>query len=250
MSALDIAKAAAASASPRVIIAATIENLRQLQTMDSKFPQPLTEKSLHGLLGDFVDIAHPTIEGDKQMLMFQMLPLIGVLMGDSYYLPFGADKHFANTFSLVIARTADGKGQAKHACEEAILTVDPAFKIHSNPASGEGLVRMLSNQAVVTLTNGHKRRVAIHNSEMASTFIAVNRKESTLGQFLRNAFDSEAIETYRSDARKSNTADNYLLGFVGTITPKELEEVMPPTGLDERSAKPLPVVNWIEGQDP
>jgi hypothetical protein len=213
------------NADARKIIATTMESLRQLQTLDGNFPKPLTEKSIHGLLGDFVKIAHPTIEGCREMLVFQMLPLIGVLMGDAYYLPFGSDKHFPSIFSLVIARTADGKGQAKHACEDAISFVDPAFKIHSNPSSGEGLVRMLGNQ--MAMTGGHKKRVAIHNAEMVTAFVAQNRKDSTLGGFIRNAYDGEFIENYRSESKKSTTADNYILGFCGTITPKELEKCMP-----------------------
>jgi hypothetical protein len=223
--AFDSAKKDLSLSNPRIVIAKAMETLRQLQTLDGNFPKPLTEKSIHGLLGEFINIAHPTIEGCREMLMFQMLPLIGVVLGDAYYLPFGSDKHFPSIFSLGIARTADGKGQAKRACEEAIKLVEPSLRIHSNPSSGEGLVRMLGN--LMAMAGGHKKRVAIHSSEMSITFVAQNRKDSTLSGFLRSAYDGESIENFRSENKKSSTADNYILGFAGTITPQELEKCMP-----------------------
>lgn len=221
----DAAKKDLRTTPPRLVIAKAMETLRQMQTLDDGFPKPLTSKALHGLLGEFVEIAHPATEGCKEMLLYQMLPLIGVLLGDSYYLLFGADKHLASIFSLVIARTSEGKGQAKRAAEEAIAAIDPTFKTHSNVSSGEGLIRMLGNS--IAMPGGHKKRVAIHCSEMVNLFVAQSRKDSTLGGFTRAAFDGELIENYRSESKKSQTADNYILGLVGTITPKELEECMP-----------------------
>jgi len=211
-----------------LVLARVMETLKQAQTIDTGLPPALTEKSLHGLLGDFVDIAYPATEGCKELLMFQMVPLLGALMGDSYYLPFGADKHFASLFSLVIARTADGKGQAQNACEDAIAAIsakDPTFRVHTGVASGEGLVRMLGEN--IAMEGTHKKRVAIITGEMASMFVSQNRKDSSLGPHIRSAFDGKLLENFRSSGKVSQVANNYLLGLVGSITPKELQIVMP-----------------------
>jgi len=225
---LDLSKQSLQTAEPRAVIAATMESLRKLQTLDGKFPQPLTRKSLWGILGDFVEVAYPTVVASREMLLYEMLPLLGVLLGDSFYLPYGSDKHYPSIFSLVIARTSDGKGQAWHACQDAIELVDAGWlrhNVHSNPASGEGLIRMLGGQ--LKIEGGHRKSVAIFNTEMMTSFVAQGRKDSSLGGFLRKAYDGDSLENFRSEGKKSTTADNYLLGFCGTITPKELQQVMP-----------------------
>src|SRR6267143_1693389 len=225
---LDMSKQSLQTAEPRAVIAATMESLRKLQTLDGKFPQPLTRKSWWGILGDFVDIAYPTTVACREMLLYEMLPLIGVILGDSYYLPYGSDKHFPSIFSLAIGRTSDGKGQAWHACQDAMELVEPAWlqqNVHSNPASGEGLIRMLGGN--LKIEGSHKKRVAIFNTEMVTSFVSQGRKDSSLGGFLRKAYDGDHLENYRSEGKKSTTADNYILGFCGTITPKELASCMP-----------------------
>src|SRR6267378_1747639 len=84
----ELGKQSLQNIDPRKVIAATMESLRKLQTLDGRFPRPLTEKSLHGILGDFVQIAHPTVVASREMLLYEMLPLLGVLLGDSFYLPY------------------------------------------------------------------------------------------------------------------------------------------------------------------
>jgi hypothetical protein len=225
---LDTSKQSLQNAEPRTVIAATMESLRKLQTLDGRFPQPLTQKSLWGILGDFVELAYPTTVASREMLLYEMLPLLGVILGAFYYLPYGSDKHFPSIFSLAIGRTSDGKGQAWHTCEEAVRLVDPQWVelcLHSNPASGEGLIRMLSGG--IKMEGSHKKRVAVFNSEMSTTFVASGRKDSSLSGVLRKAYDGDRQENFRSEGKKSTTADNYILGFCGTITPNELRAVMP-----------------------
>ncbi len=216
---------------PRTVIQVTMDGLRRIQVLDGRFPAPLTEKSLWGIVGDFVEIAYPTTIACHEMLAYQLLPILGVLMGDAYYLPFGSDRHYPAMFSLAIGKTSEGKGQAKHHVEDAVQMVDPGWfkkNVHSNPASGEGLVRMLSDPRLnLSGSQVRKNRVAIFNSEMVTTFNAAARKDSSLSGFLRGAYDGDRLENFRSDKRNSTAAEDYLLGFCGTITPQELRDVMP-----------------------
>ncbi len=219
-------------ADPRAIIQLTMDGLRQIQVLDGKFPAPLTEKSLWGIIGDFVDIAYPTTNACKEMLVYQMLPVIGSALGDTLYGVFGSDRHYPVTYTLPIGKSSEGKGEAKHHVESAMRLVDPAWCkrfIHSNASSGEGLIRMLEDTRVkLNLTKEvRKNRFVIFNSEMVTTFNAAARKDSSLSGYLRQAYDFELLENNRSEKRTTVTADNYLMGFVGTTTPKELREVMP-----------------------
>ena len=226
--ALDKAKEALRSTDPRVVIMAAVDDLRRLQTLDGRFPRGLTETSLHGLLGEFVNIAHPTTEASKELILYEMLPILGAMLGCAYYLPFGSDKHFPSLFTLTIARTSDGKGQALSHCENAAEALDASWantNIHSNPVSGEGLVRMLAGSKL--RMDSRRNRVALTIAEMSSYFNAQARENSTLSAILRNAYDGKPQETFRSDAKKSHDAREYILGLCGMITPKELRKVMP-----------------------
>jgi hypothetical protein len=224
----EASKQSLTKAAPQTVITSAMEGLRQLQSLDGKFPRPLTEKSLWGILGDFVQIAHPTTVACREMLLYEMLPLIGVVLGDAYYLGYGSDRHFPSFFTLAIGRTTDGKGQGWHVCENAIRLVDPTWfssNVHSNCSSGEGLIRMLSGG--IKITGSHKKRIAIFNTEMSTWFVAQNRKDSSLSGYLRQAYDYEKLENFRSDKKNTVTAEDYLLGMCGTITPAELKACMP-----------------------
>ena len=213
---------------PRRIIQATMDIFRRMQFLDERHPATLTKKSMTGLLGKFVDLAYPTTVACREMLLYAMLPVIGSYLGAVYYVPYGSDRHYPSIFSLAIGRTTDGKGQAKHHVEHAMRLVDPAWfgeNVFSNPASGEGLVRMLAGKGLVL--GGKKSRIVIFNSEMVTTFNAAARRDSTLSGHLRGAYDGDRLENYRSDKKNSYAADNYILGFCGTITPNELRDVMP-----------------------
>jgi len=214
---------------PRIVVSTVMEKLRRLQFLDSNYPKSLTSKSLHGLLGEFVDIAYPTTVACREMILYGMLPLIGVLLGNRYYGAFGSGKHFPSIFSLIIARTSDGKGQATDHCEQAVKLIDSAWAsqfLHTSVASGEGLVRMLAGTGM-KLPDAQSSRVAISSSEMSVIFNAQNREGSVLSGHLRAAYDGKRVENYRSDRKKSIAAEDYILGFLGSITPRELQLVMP-----------------------
>jgi Protein of unknown function (DUF3987) len=83
---------------------------------------------------------------------------------------------------------------------------------------------MLSGNRLVST---QKNRFVIFNSEMVTTFNASARKDSTLSGHLRGAYDGDRLENFRSDHRNTTVADDYILGFCGTITPQELKDVMP-----------------------
>jgi primase-polymerase (primpol)-like protein len=210
---------------PRLVIRTAIKDLSKIQIYDESFPKPLTAKSLHGILGSFVDISLPTTSASQEMLLYQMLPILGSYLGKKYFVPFGADRHYTALNVLAIGKTADGKGQATHCVRNAMNAVDAFWEkrsIKQNPASGEALVRL----AAGTGLTGSTTRIALQISEMKNLFDAMNREGSTLSGQLRNVYDCDPVENERSDKKKSFLALDYLIGILGTITPRELREVM------------------------
>ena len=224
---LDNAKTFIPFAEPKIVIARAISDLRALEIYDDSLPKPLTEVSLHGILGDFIKLAHPKTVSNKEMILFTMLPMIGALMGDAYYRPFGENKHFPSFFTLNIARTADGKGQTQDLCEAAIAAVDADWKksgFHDVPASGEGLIRLLSKSVVF---GGRRRRAVFAIPEMSTAFNNRAREYSNLKSTMLKMYDGARLENERSSARQSKTADYYMAGVAGFITPMVLRSVMP-----------------------
>jgi hypothetical protein len=218
---------------PRVIVRAGIDNLKSLLLKNGNYPPPLTSISLHGLLGDFVEIAYPTTAACRELLVGSMIPLIGALFGKTNPCTFGSDVHPGATFYLNIARTADGKGQALGHALKALTMLDPAWAtnhIHTNVASGEGLIRLAGSKELAMAgkdVNFDGTRLALAIPEMSACFTAQNREGSMLSDMIRNGWDGLKLQNPRSDVRQSTVAVNYTLGISGFITPDLLREVLP-----------------------
>ena len=213
---------------PRESLRSVLEDLNRYKDdlHDASFPSPLTEASLWGPIGDFVKLSLPTTSASPEMLLYQVIPILGVMLGKKRYVSFGADKHFTSIFSLPVGGTTEGKGQARNDVLLAAETVDLAWKntyLKTNPASGEGLVRIASGDGAV---NGLTVRFALMIPEASILLNAMSRDGSNLSAMLRSAYDLDIIENERSSKSKSTRATNYISGIVGLITPMELELVM------------------------
>lgn len=211
---------------PRIVILNTIANLRKVEHLSPGFPQSLTKKSLWGLLGDFVEIVYPTVVASREMILFQALPALGVVAGKTLYVPFGADRHYSTVWTLNIAKTADGKGSVKNAVLSALEVTDSYLHrngIKTNINSGEALARVACGTG---MANSMTRLIWVM-PEMAMLFNSMHREGSNLSYMLREAYDANQLENLRSEAKKSYSASNYLLGMMGTTTPAELRQTMP-----------------------
>lgn len=213
-------------AEPRIVVLNTMASLRALEHLTPGFPQPLTKKSLWGLMGDFVEIAYPTTVASREMILFQALPAIGVILGKKFYAPFGADRHYGVVWTLNTARTADGKGSVTNIIRSAVSVLDDyvfRYGIKTNISSGEGLARVATGTGMAnTMT-----KLLWVMPEMAMLFNSMHREGSILSHMLREGYDCNPLENEKSDKKKSYTATNYLLGMMGTTSPLELRQTMP-----------------------
>ena len=209
---------------PRIVVKSTAEALKQLLEKTGDYPPPLTSTSLRGVLGQFVDIAYPTTAACRELLMGNMIPIIGSMFGKKTPSMFGSDVHPGVTFSLNIARTADGKGQALNHALTAIRAVDGVWldgSYHANVSSGEGLIR-LAGGGKLAMAGGDEVRIVLAVPEMTAIFTAQGRDGSTLSDMLRNGWDLSKLENTRSEKSKSTFATNYTMGVCGSITPDAL----------------------------
>lgn len=214
--------------SPRIVLAKAVDELKRMETLDPLYPEGLTEKSLWGVLGDFVRIVLPTTEASAETLLFSLLPLVGSYLGKASFVRFGADLHYPTFLTLNVVNTSDGKGQAERASKHGMRLVDAPWvklNVYGHQASGESLTRSCSKGPSDSLT----KSVAIVSSEMAAIFAAQGRENSTLGMMLRKAYDLDLLDNPRSEKKNSPVADDYTIGFAGFITPAELTEVLPKT---------------------
>ena len=210
---------------PCITVQGALAELRKLECLDFRFPRELTDKTYWGLIGDFVNIALPTTVASREMLLYQSLPVFGSSLGKKSFVPFGADRHYAVPWTLTIASTAQGKGSVKNIVLAAARMLDDYFSkngIKGNVASGEALVRVCAGTG---MANAVTRLVWIM-PEMSLLFNAMDRDGSVLSQMLRQAYDFDLIENERSSKKNSVIATNYVLGMMGTITPRELREAM------------------------
>jgi Bifunctional DNA primase/polymerase, N-terminal/Protein of unknown function (DUF3987) len=220
---------------PRETITAAVAALKKLECLDIRFPKELTEDSYWGLMGDFVDIAFPTTVASREMLLYQALPIFGAMLGKKWYMPFGADRHYAVPWTLSIANTSQGKGSVKNIVLSAAHAIDSQFaktRVKSNIASGEALARVAAGTGMLNSVT----RFAWVMPEMAMLFNSMDREGSILSQMLRQAYDFDVLENERSNKKNSVIATNYILGMMGTITPRELRETMPDINWSNGSA--------------
>ena len=214
---------------PRVVVRASVDSLKQLLEKSSGFPPPLTSVSLHGLVGEFVELAYPTTAACRELLAGSIIPIIGAMFGRSTPCMFGSDVHPGSTFYLNIARTADGKGQALNHAIAAARAVDSLWMdnhYHTNVASGEALVRLVCNRSI-KMAGDNGNRLVIVVPEMTACFTAQNREGSTLSDMIRNGWDGVKLENQRSELSKSIAVTGYTLGVCGAITPKALRDALP-----------------------
>jgi Bifunctional DNA primase/polymerase, N-terminal len=212
---------------PRLVVASASDNLKNLMVKHSSHPKPLTSVSLHGILGDYVELCYPTTAACRELLHAAITPVLGAMFGKMMPCYFGSDAHPGADFFLIIARTADGKGQAIGHALTAARLIDREWAgtdYYSQAASGEGLTRMLASGNTLTVQG---KRCGLVIPEMTACLTGQARDGSTLGEKIREAWDGLKLDNIRSEVKKSVSAQNYVLGVCGAITPQALDLALP-----------------------
>ncbi len=211
-------------------------------------PKPLEKEAYYGLAGSIVNAIKPHTEADPAALLFQFLTAFGNIIGRTAYFMAEADKHFTNTFCLLVGDTAKGrKGTSKGHILRIFKHIEEDWIANQNQSglsSGEGLIwavrnpieteepirrsgRPIEYQTVITDQGVEDKRLLVDESEFASVLKTMGRNGNTLSAVVRNAWDSGnlSILTKNNAARASDAH----ISIIGHITKNELKRYLDST---------------------
>lgn len=196
-------------------------------------PAPVfPEEQLPGVLGDIVRRVMPYTEVSAIALYLTLLNFIGFLLcvPNGPYIRSQNDNIVPNMFLIVCGPSGRGvKGRsltlARRLLNTTVLKSYARFSIDS----GEGLIRALSpdldddEDLDVTVSDFAPKKVAWIEEELSRVLKKGRGESSTLLDNMRRAFDGRPLEN--NTKREKMRAENYVLGFLGHVTPSEFRSL-------------------------
>jgi hypothetical protein len=197
-------------------------------------PAPMGEEVYYGLIDEVVAAILPFSEADAHTLIVTFLVLFGNRVGNGvrYQYAPGAEHH-TNENLVVVGTTGEGR---KSTGMKNIIglwsKVEDGFSSCPNYcsglSSGEGLISAVRDphtapgkEADPGVTD---KRLFVRLDEFGSLFNAMSRENNNLGQYLRQAFDGDTLQSLIKSAPQQAT--NPHISLAGCITPDELKAVM------------------------
>src|SRR5580658_1097563 len=105
------------------------------------WPEPLGQKALHGLAGDFVRLVEPHTEADPAALLVQFLVAFGNVVGHEPYFVAEETQHHLNLFTVIVGSTSQSrKGTSWARVKARFCPLDLEWKVKSGAVSGEGVI--------------------------------------------------------------------------------------------------------------
>jgi hypothetical protein len=197
---------------------------------EEPWPSQLSRDAFHGIAGRIVSKIEPHSEADPAALLIQLLVAVGNLSGRETYCLVESSRHYANLFSVLIGMSSTGrKGTAGDHVNRLIKMVDCdwfAQQRASGLVSGEGLIWQVRDPGVTR--SGYDpgvldKRLFVQESEFSSVLKAKNREKNTLGEVLRQSWDSGSLRTAGKNLPAKATDAH--ISLIGHITPQELRDV-------------------------
>lgn len=194
------------------------------------YPSPPDPCVYRGAIGDLVRAIEPHTEADPVAILVQALAAFGNVIGRSPHFRAEATKHHANLFVVLVAPSSKGrKGTAWAQAREALAHADPAWRVVSGLASGEGLIWHVRDAS--TQDDGDAgvddKRLFVIEPEFAKVLKVADRDGSTLSPVLREAWDSGCLATLAKNVPAQATDAH--VSLVGHITADELRRYLTAT---------------------
>lgn len=189
----------------------------------------------HGALGRAVQQVAPATEADPVAILVQALALFGALCGNGPWVRVGGIPHKARIWPLVVGRTSAGrKGTSLFEAEQLVRRVSSYAenylreRVVQGLSSGEGLLAALG--AAPAAKDGTEPppealaadgKLTVVETEFARVLAAAKREANTLGQVLRQLWESDraGVMTRQSPLH----VDHAHLTVIAHITPGELK---------------------------
>jgi Protein of unknown function (DUF3987) len=194
----------------------------------------LSEKALHGLIGDVVKTIEPHTESDPVAILIQTLVNFGNLIGRAPHYPVESTQHHANLFVVLVGASSKArKGTSAGRVRAVFEHVDADWaktRIKGGLSSGEGLINEVRDPvekwnvkehvAEIVDAGVEDKRLLVMEPEFANTLAVMERPGNTLSCVIRNAWDGGSLETMTANSKRLATDAH--ISIVGHITEDDL----------------------------
>jgi hypothetical protein len=201
-------------------------------------PWPVMGLPAHrGVLGDYIKAVSPFTEADDAGVLLHLLAMAGRMIGPDVLVEFGAEKHPAKVWPLVVGDTSRGRkgtaeGVARRLFERVHLTRPMPFP-EANISSGEALIWAVRDDRAETGKDGKEhvvpgvadKRQLFIESEFASPLRVARRESSILSGVMRQAWGQDSLSQV-AKKEPANCASGAHISIIGHITPDELRKEM------------------------
>lgn len=162
----------------------------KLTTPSSRWPPPLGNRALHGLLGDFVRATEPHTEADPAALLIEGLVAVGNAAGSKPHFCAEATRHGLNEYALIVGETSKArKSTTWNHVKRLLVGVDPAWAeraVRGGLSSGEGLIAAAASSA--------DGRVLFVEEEFTAVIRKMKQHKNTLSATLRQGWDGDTLQ--------------------------------------------------------
>lgn len=199
-----------------------------------QWPDAPDDKAFIGLPGRIVHLIEPESEADPVALLLQALISFGNAIGRTAHYRVGADRHFANLFTVLVGATSKArKGVSWSAIRDLFARADPTWAdqcVQSGLSTGEGLVWAVRDpieQGKVLDEGVEEKRLLAIEQEFAQPLKLMARENNILSTILRQAWDTGTLRTITKT--KPAQATGAHISVVGHITKEELRRYLTET---------------------
>ena len=207
-----------------------IVQLREPPLPKINWPEPIPASAWVGWLRPFMETVTEHTEADPNAVLVDMLVRIGCAIGRGPHLDISGDRHGVNLFALIVGRTGTGKkGQSGGYPRRIMGLADPTLAEKSGLSSGEGLIHAIRDDRRTGKVDKHgeeivepgvsDKRLLTVESEFARVLRVAKRNGSSLGQVLRDAWDSRNLASLTKEPYEATDPH---VSVIAHVTPDEL----------------------------
>jgi hypothetical protein len=193
---------------------------------DQQGPLTLGSAALSGVAGKVVQTLRPHTESDPAALLLTFLAAFGNAVGPGPHVLADGAQHPARLFVVVVGKSSRSrKGTSWRNIRNVMESADESWAtlcVTSGLSSGEGLIEAASHvQGENSLEP--ERRLFVVEEEFSRTLAVKDRKDSTLSEVCRDAWDNGNLRVLTKNPRE---ALNTHISLLAHITVRELRETL------------------------
>lgn len=218
---------------PETKLKITVEPAAGSRPVNANARFSLEPAALTGLPGRFVAAVIPHTEADEAALLFHYLTFAAARIGRGVYFRVGGTDHFPCLFTCVVGQSAKArKGTAydlvdlhfkqfdRHCSDPLMFTPE---NLLGGLVSGEGLIWAVRDPLPSggDVTSGvTDKRLLVTETEFGAVLRACSRRENSLSNVIRQAWDGKDLRTAGKKQPARATAP--CINIIGHITREEL----------------------------